>query len=108
VFGVFSYVVQQRTREIGIRTALGASSGKVISLMLRDSARSISAGIIVGFAAAVGVSRLLRSELFGATPFDPVVFGATALALTIAGVLATLIPARRAARIDPTTALRQD
>jgi putative ABC transport system permease protein len=56
----------------------------------------------------VGVSRLLRSELFGATPFDPVVFGATALVLTIAGVLATLIPARGAARIDPTIALRQD
>jgi predicted permease len=108
VFGVFSYVVQQRTREIGIRTALGASSANVISLMLGDSARSIGAGIVVGFAAAVGVSRLLRSELFGATPFDPVVFGATALVLTIAGVLATLIPARGAARIDPTIALRQD
>ena len=108
VFGVFSYVVQQRTREIGIRTALGASSSNVISLMLRDSARSTGAGIIVGFAAAVGVSRLLRSELFGASPFDLVVFGATALALAIAGALATLVPARRAARIDPTIALRQD
>lgn len=108
VFGVFSYVVQQRTREIGIRTALGASSANVISLMLGDSARSIGAGIVMGFAAAVGVSRLLRSELFGATPFDPVVFGATALILAIAGALATLIPARRAARIDPTTALRNE
>jgi macrolide transport system ATP-binding/permease protein len=108
VFGVFSYVVQQRTREIGIRTALGASSANVVSLMLADSARSIGAGIVVGFAAAVGVSRLLRSELFGATPFDPLVFGAVALVLTIAGVLATIVPARRAARVDPTLALRQD
>jgi len=108
VFGVFAYVVQQRTREIGIRTALGASSTQVITLMLRDSARSIGAGIITGFAAAVGVSRLLQSELFGATPFDPVVFGATAAVLAIAGALATFIPARRAARIDPTTALRDE
>jgi putative ABC transport system permease protein len=77
-------------------------------LMLADSARSIGAGIVVGFAAAVGVSRLLRSELFGATPFDPLVFGAVALVLTIAGVLATIVPARRAATVDPTLALRQD
>lgn len=108
VFGVFAFVVQQRTREIGIRTALGAPSARVIALILRDSARSIVAGIVTGFAAAVGVSRLLRSELFGATPFDPVVFGATAVALAVAGVLATFIPARRAARIDPITALRHE
>jgi predicted permease len=108
VFGVFAYVVQQRTREIGIRTALGASSARVIGLMLRDSARSILAGVVIGFAAAIGVSRLLRSELFGATPFDPIVFGATALVLTVAGAMATFIPARRAARVDPITALRHE
>jgi predicted permease len=108
VFGVFAFVVQQRTREIGIRTALGAPSASVIALILRDSAGSIVAGIVTGFAAAVGVSRLLRSELFGATPFDPVVFGATAVALAVAGVLASFIPARRAARIDPITALRHE
>ncbi|HEX8942189.1 MAG TPA: ADOP family duplicated permease [Gemmatimonadaceae bacterium] len=108
VFGVFAYVVQQRTREIGIRTALGASPRRVITLMVRDSARSIVAGIITGFAAAVGVSRLLQSELFGATPFDPVVFGAIAGVLAVAGVLATFVPARRAARIDPTIALRDE
>jgi ABC-type antimicrobial peptide transport system permease subunit len=108
VFGVFAFVVQQRTREIGIRTALGAPSASVIALILRDSAGSIVAGIVTGFAAAVGVSRLLRSQLFGATPFDPVVFGVTAVALAVAGVLASFIPARRAARIDPITALRHE
>jgi predicted permease len=108
VFGVFAYIVQQRTREIGIRTALGASSAGVIVLMLRDSARSIVAGVVTGFVAAIGVSRLLRSELFGATPFDPVVFVATAVVLAVAGVMATFIPARRAARIDPITALRHE
>jgi ABC-type antimicrobial peptide transport system, permease component len=101
VFGVFGFVVQQRTREIGIRTALGASSAKVIMLLLRDSGRSISAGVVTGFAAAIAVSRLIRSELFGATPFDPVVFGATAIVLAAAGALATFIPARRAVRTRP-------
>jgi predicted permease len=108
VFGVFAFVVQQRTREIGIRTALGAPPARVIALILRDSAGSIVAGIVTGFAAAIGVSRLLRSELFGATPFDPVVFGATAVALAVAGALASFIPARRAARIDPISALRHE
>jgi predicted permease len=108
VFGVFAYVVQQRTHEIGIRTALGASSARVIGLMLRDSARSILGGVVIGFAAAIGVSRLLRSELFGATPFDPVVFVATVAILTMAGAMATFIPARRAARVDPITALRHE
>jgi len=108
VFGVFAYVVQQRTREIGIRTALGASSARVIGLMLRDSAFSIFGGVITGFAAAIGVSRLLRSQLFGATPFDPAVFVATVAILTAAGAIATFIPARRAARVDPITALRHE
>jgi ABC-type antimicrobial peptide transport system permease subunit len=108
VFGVFAFVVQQRSREIGIRMALGASSAKVIALLLRDSTRSIAVGVVTGFAAAIAVSRLLRSELFGATPFDPAVFAATAIVLAAAGALATFIPARRAARIDPTTALREE
>jgi len=108
VFGVFAFVVQQRSREIGIRMALGASSAKVIALLLRDSTRSIAVGVATGFATAIAVSRLLRSELFGATPFDPAVFAATAIVLAAAGALATFIPARRAARIDPTTALREE
>ena len=107
VFGVFSYVVQQRTREIGIRTALGASSANVVS---SDVGRQRSVdwrGIVIGFVAAVGVSRMLQSELFGATPFDPLVFGAVRAGAAVAGgLLATYVPARRAARIDPTARLR--
>ena len=108
VFSVFAYYVQRRTREIGIRTALGASSTRVIVLVLRDTGRSIGAGIAIGLAAAIGVARLMQSELFGASAFDPVVFVATAFLLAAAGVVATYVPARRAARIDPMLALRHE
>jgi hypothetical protein len=108
VFSVFAYFVQRRTREIGIRTALGASSTRVVGLMLRDTGRAIGAGVVVGFAGAIGAAGLLRSELFDASAFDPVVFAGTALVLAVAGVVATYIPARRAARVDPMSALRQE
>jgi len=108
VFSVFAYFVQRRTREIGIRTALGASTTRVVALIVRDTGRAIVAGIVVGLAAGIGAARLLQSELFGASAFDPTVFAAVALLLASAGVVATYIPARRAARIDPMSALRQD
>jgi ABC-type antimicrobial peptide transport system permease subunit len=101
-------LVQRRTREIGIRTALGASTTGVVALLLRDTGRAIAAGTVIGFAAAIAVARILRSELFGASAFDPVVFAATACVLAVAGVAATYVPARRAARIDPMLALRHD
>ena len=78
VFSVFAYFVQRRTREIGIRTALGASSTRIIVLVLRDTGRAIGVGIAIGLVAAVGVARMMQSEVFGASPFDPVVFAATA------------------------------
>ena len=108
VFSVFAYFVHRRTREIGIRTALGASSTRIIVLVLRDTGRAIGVGIAIGFLAAVGVARMLQSELFGASAFDLVVFVATAVLLALAGVVATYVPARRAARIDPMSALRAD
>jgi hypothetical protein len=108
VFSVFAYFVQRRTREIGIRTALGASSTGVVALLLRDTGRAIAAGIVIGFAAAIAVARMLRSELFGASAFDPTVFAATAVVLAVAGIVATYVPARRAARVDPMLALRHE
>jgi ABC-type antimicrobial peptide transport system permease subunit len=108
VFSVFAYFVQRRTREIGIRTALGASPTRVVMLVLRDTGRAIVAGIAIGLVAAIGVARLMQSELFGASAFDPVVFAATALLLAAAGAVATYVPARRAARIDPMLALRYE
>jgi predicted permease len=108
VFGVFSYVVQQRTREIGVRTALGASRASVMALVLRDSARSVLIGLGMGFVLSIGVSRVISSELYGATALDWRVLGAIAVLLGVAGVAATFVPVRRATRVDPVVALRSD
>jgi predicted permease len=108
VFGVFAYVVQQRTREIGIRTALGASWLDVSALVLRDSARSVLTGLGAGLLLSVGVARIISSELYGASPFDWRTLGALAGLLAVAGVAATFVPIRRATRVDPVVALRGD
>ncbi|MEP6491531.1 MAG: ADOP family duplicated permease [bacterium] len=106
VFGVFAYVVQNRTREIGIRTALGASAASVTTLVLRESSRSVIKGLAIGFLVSAGAAQVLASELYGARPFDPLVFGGAALLVGVAGVAAAYVPARRAARVDPAMALR--
>jgi predicted permease len=108
VFGVFAFVVQQRKREIGIRSALGAAPAAVIAVVLRDAARSIAVGIGMGFIVAVAVGRLIQSALFGASALDPFVLLGTAVVLAFAGVIAAYVPARRATRIDPMAALRND
>jgi hypothetical protein len=108
VFGVFAYTVQARTREIGIRTALGASPHQVAAVILRESTRAIVSGLAAGTFASLVTGRAIASELYGASIFDPAVLGATGLVLTIAGLLASWIPARRAADIDPVIALRDD
>ena len=108
VFGVFSFVVQQRTREIGIRTALGAPAARIVSVVVRDNLRSMTIGLATGFAAAVGVGRLIESQLYGARAFDSVAFAGAAALLLVAGVAATYVPARRSARIDPLIALREE
>jgi predicted permease len=108
MFGVFAYVVEQRTREIGIRMALGALPHQVVGIVLRSSSRALVAGLAVGIGAAVGASRLLESRLFGVSPLDPIAYGAVMLLLAAAAAAATLLPARRAARIDPIRALRHE
>jgi predicted permease len=108
VFGVFAYVVHQRTREIGVRTALGASRTSVMALVLRDSARSVVSGLGIGVVLSIGVSRIISSELYGATALDWRVLGVIAGLLGVAGVAATFVPVRRATRVDPVVALRSD
>ncbi len=108
VFGVFGYVVEQRGQEIGIRTALGATPGSIIALILRDTLRPVAAGIGIGLAAAFAGAAVMRSELYGTSPLDPVALAMTAVVLTVAAVVATYVPARRAIGIDPVSALRQD
>jgi ABC-type antimicrobial peptide transport system permease subunit len=107
MFGVFGYVVGQRTREIGIRIALGARSNQIVRLVLAGSSRPMIAGLAVGILGALAASQVLRSELYGISPLDPVTYGAVALLLSLAALAASYLPARRAVRLNPTQALRE-
>jgi len=100
--------VRQRTREIGIRVALGASGRDVVRLVLASSARAVLAGLGVGAVGALGVSQLLRSALYGLSPLDPIAYGAVIALLAAAAFAASYVPARRALRIDPVRALRYE
>jgi predicted permease len=106
LFGVFGFVVEQRTKEIGIRTALGAQPGAVVRQVLGASAGSVLMGLVVGFAAAIAASRLLRGLIHGVETVDFAAYGGVAIILGLAGMVASYVPARRAARIDPVRALR--
>ena len=108
VYGVASFAVAQRTREMGIRTALGAQRRDVLRLVVGESLARVGIGLGVGLLAALGVARLLASQLYGLGAIDPVTFIATPAVLALAGLLASWIPARRAARVDPLVALRGD
>jgi predicted permease len=108
MFGVFAYVVQQRTREIGIRMALGAQAGAVVRLVLLGTSRAVVAGLGVGLIGAVTTSSVLRSYLHGVSPFDAVAYLSVAAILTVAGLSATYLPARRAAAVDPVSVLRYE
>ncbi|MEX2282817.1 MAG: ABC transporter permease [Gemmatimonadota bacterium] len=106
IYGVLSYVVGQRRREIGIRMALGAHRGRVLRLVLRHGARLAAIGITLGLLAAVAVTRLMATLLFGVPPFDPVTYGAVVGVLTATALIAAYAPARRAVRVNPQTVLR--
>jgi putative ABC transport system permease protein len=108
VYGVMSYQVAQRTREFGIRIALGARAGDVARLVLRGGVLLSLGGAVVGTALAVAVTRLLTGMLFGLSPLDPVTFGTVAATLALVAVVASWIPARRAFRVDPTVSLRAE
>jgi putative ABC transport system permease protein len=107
IYGVLSYSVTQRTREIGLRMALGASSGDTVSLVIRNSVLLVMVGGFVGLVAASLLSRSLAGILYGIGPFDLPSFGLAALVLVAAGLLASLLPALRATRVDPMVALRE-
>jgi len=106
IYGVISYVVSQRTREIGVRMAMGAEQGDVSRMVLRQAGTLAGLGVVTGLAAAAGLTRLMASLLYGVSPMDPVTFGGVALALSLIAVLASWLPARRASRVDPVVALR--
>ncbi len=108
LFGVLSYIVAQRTTEIGIRIALGAQREQVLKLMLMDGLRPALVGLALGVAASFGASRLIESLLFGTHPFDPVVFVTVSVVLLVIAAMACAMPAWRASRVDPMQALRSE
>ena len=108
LYGVLSYLTIQRTGEIGVRMALGAQRGEVVRLMLLDGLRPAFYGLVLGLAASVGTVRLIRSMLYGTRPLDPAIFASVAATLLAVAVMACLVPAWRASRIDPMHALRTE
>ncbi|HLZ43686.1 MAG TPA: ABC transporter permease [Candidatus Sulfotelmatobacter sp.] len=108
IYGVISYLAGQRTHEIGIRMALGAQRASVLRLVVGEGARMALIGVALGTAAALGLTRLMANQLFGVSPHDPLTFAGVALLLAMVALGACYLPARRAMRIDPMAALRQE
>jgi putative ABC transport system permease protein len=108
IYGVISYSVAQRTHEIGIRAALGASSGNILGLVLRSGMLMTGIGLVLGLGGALALSRLLATLLFGVGERDPATIGAVAVILAAVALLACYLPARRATRVDPVIALRYE
>jgi len=107
-YGVLAYMVELRTREIGVRMALGAQAREVLRMILAQGAWLVGTGLLLGVAGAIALRRVLASVLFGVAPTDPVIFATVFLVLALVGLAACYLPARRATRVDPLVALRQE
>mgnify|MGYP003693883271 CR=1 FL=1 len=108
IYGAVAYTVEQRTGEIGVRMALGAQTQDVLRLVVRQGMNPVILGLIIGLAGTFAVGRLLTAQLYQISPYNPLLLGATAIVLALAALLACLIPARRAAHVDPIQALRTE
>jgi ABC-type antimicrobial peptide transport system permease subunit len=106
LYGVMSYIVTQRTREIGVRMALGATRGQVLLLMLRQAGTITLLGIAVGVTGALAATRMMASLLFGVSAADPFIYAAVSALLAAVALLAVAVPSNRATRVDPLSALR--
>jgi ABC-type antimicrobial peptide transport system permease subunit len=107
-YGVLSYLVTERQREIGIRMALGANRSSVLGMVLRQGLTTTAVGLVLGIAGALGLTRLASSLLFEVAPTDPATFGAVAGVITLVALVACVVPARRATKVDPMVALREE
>jgi putative ABC transport system permease protein len=108
LYGVMAYMVEQRTGEIGVRMALGADRGSVVKMVLRGAFSQVGIGLALGIPAAIGAGKLMTGQLFGVKPWDPVMLALATLLLALAALLASVIPARRAAGVEPMVALRNE
>jgi len=108
IYGVISYLVGERTREIGVRIALGARRSDVLRLILGQGAKMALVGVALGIAVALVLTRLIRNQLYGVSAHDPLTFAAVAFALVLVALAACYIPARRAMQVDPMVALRNE
>jgi predicted permease len=108
LYGVMAYMVEQRTSEIGVRMALGADRGRVVKMVLRGAFSQVGIGLALGIPAAIGAGKLMSGQLFGVKPWDPVMLTLATLLLALAALLASVIPARRAAGVQPMVALRNE
>jgi putative ABC transport system permease protein len=108
IYGVLAYSVARRTREIGVRMALGAARQRVVRMVLGDSLAPVIVGSVIGIVAALALTRLMRALLYGVSTTDPVTFAGVVVVLIAVGVLASVVPAARAARVDPIVALREE
>ncbi len=108
IYGVIAYAVSQRRREIGIRLALGAPPGELSRMFIRYGLTLAAIGAVIGVAVAGGLTRLMKALLFGISPLDPLTYGAVTVVLVAAAALASYLPARRAAAVDPVETLRAE
>jgi len=108
VYGVISYIVGRRTREIGVRMAVGAQRGDVLRMVLRGAARLVAFGVAIGLVAALALTRLMSRLLYGISTHDPLTFSSVAALLALVALAACSIPAWRASRVDPMVALRYE
>ncbi len=108
LYGVMAYTVEQRTSEIGVRMALGADRGRVVKMILRSAFLQVGIGLAFGIPAAIGIGKLMTDQLFGVKPWDPIMLTLATVLLALAALLASVIPARRAAGVEPIVALRNE
>jgi ABC-type antimicrobial peptide transport system permease subunit len=108
LYGLISFSVSRRTHEIGLRVAMGAAPSDVLALVFREAVSRLAIGVVIGIAAGLAAARVIRSGLYGVSPTDPIGLGAAVAVVATVGLLAAYAPARRALRVDPATALRQE